>query len=96
MLAVSENGRPPPDDGSVRGRSRDRVDASGAVQHLLTPEYHGDPVNPDGGILCFRHFGWDMLEELRRAGFESAEALLLWSGRFGYLGGEQLLFVARK
>jgi SAM-dependent methyltransferase len=75
---------------------RARVGPSGIVEHLLPPEYHGDPVNPDGGILCFRHFGWDMLEELRQAGFETAEALLVWSLRFGYLGGEQLLFLARK
>ena len=27
------------------------------------------------GALCFHHFGWDLLEAMRAAGFASAEAL---------------------
>ncbi len=43
------------------------------VEHLVPPEYHGDPVS--SGALCFHHFGWDLLEAMRAAGFSSAEAL---------------------
>jgi SAM-dependent methyltransferase len=43
----------------------------GSIEHLLEPEYHGNPVD-DGGVLCFYHFGWDLLDELRAAGFSSA------------------------
>jgi TrmH RNA methyltransferase len=49
-----------------------RVGADG-VEHLLPPEYHGDPVS--SGALCFHHFGWDLLEAMRAAGFSTAEAL---------------------
>jgi SAM-dependent methyltransferase len=47
----------------------------GVVEHLQPPEFHGDPVS--GGVLCFHHFGWDLLEALREAGFTGAEALLV-------------------
>jgi SAM-dependent methyltransferase len=43
---------------------RARVSATGEVEHLLEPEFHGDPINPSGGILCFQHFGWDIVETL--------------------------------
>ena len=45
----------------------------GRIEHLQPPEYHGDPLG--GGVLCFHHFGWDLLEALREAGFTDAEAL---------------------
>lgn len=48
---------------------RARVTEHGEIEHLLEPEYHGDPIS--GGVLCFNHFGWDMLEVARSAGFSS-------------------------
>lgn len=74
---------------------RARKTANGSIEHLLEPEYHGDPLN-SGGCLCFQHFGWEMLNELKETGFRDAYAMLYWSRGFGYLGGEQVLFVARK
>jgi SAM-dependent methyltransferase len=35
---------------------------AGRVRHLLSPEYHSDPLNPEGGILAFWTFGRDMGE----------------------------------
>ena len=72
---------------------RATIDSSGQVHHLLPPEYHGDPINQKG-CLCFYHFGWQMLKELRECGFSSAKAHLYWSDTFGYLGGDQMLFTA--
>lgn len=74
---------------------RARVNAQGKVEHLLTPEYHGDPVNPQG-VLCFYHFGWELLDQLRAIGFHSAVSLVYWSKELGYLGGEQMIFLAQK
>ena len=74
---------------------RARVKSDGEIEHLEEPEYHGDPL-AEVGCLCFYHFGWDMLESCRRVGFSEAKALLVWSAEFGYLGGAQLLFLARK
>jgi SAM-dependent methyltransferase len=86
----------PFDRGSAVTVPRARMTASGKVEHLLEPEYHGDPNAPDGRILCFQHFGWDIIEMLARAGFSHAEGRFLWSRRLGYLGDEQALFVATK
>lgn len=69
--------------------------ANGAIEHLLPPEYHGDPINPKG-CLCFYHFGWDILDHLRQAGFDRPHAQLVWSKRHGYLGDDQFVFIARK
>lgn len=68
----------------------------GQVEHIITPpEYHGDPLSPEG-ILCFQHFGWEMLDEMKRAGFRDAYAICYQSAPFGYLGGEQFMFFAIK
>ena len=75
---------------------RARVGREGAIEHLEPAEYHGDPISRNGGILCFQHFGWDMFDALKEAGFLTTEALLLWSRHFGYLGNNQLMFVATK
>jgi SAM-dependent methyltransferase len=74
---------------------RAKVSDSGEIEHLLPAEYHGDPLNPDG-CLCFYHFGWELLEDLNSLGFENSRALLYWSKKFGYLGGQPMLFVATK
>ena len=68
----------------------------GQIHHRLSPIYHGDPVNPCAGILCFQEFGWDVLGLLRSAGFRSAHVITYHSKYFGYLGGPQFLFIAQK
>lgn len=68
---------------------------NGEVTHILPPEYHGDPLS-DAGVLCFQHFGWEMLDQIREAGFRDAYTICYVSMEFGYLGGEQFMFVGRK
>lgn len=46
--------------------------ADGRIVHRGEPEYHGDPVS--GGVLCYHHFGWALLDDLRAAGFSDAAA----------------------
>lgn len=67
-------------------------EADGSIRHLLEPEYHGDPLDP-AGVLCFYHFGWDLLDSLRDAGFARAEMVFPWDPHFGYLS-EQTAFLA--
>ena len=74
---------------------RARVNANGDIEHLLPPVYHGDPMNADG-VLCFQEFGWDLLDELRMAGFAHAEIITCWAPDFGYLGSFQPFVVARR
>lgn len=75
---------------------RARLRPDGTVEHLLPPEYHGNPVDPEGGALCFQYMGWDALGKMREIGFESPEVLLYWSRERGYLGRNQFVVVARK
>lgn len=70
-------------------------ESDGSIKHLLEPEYHGDPVTSKA-CLCFSHFGWEMLGQMRESGFLDAYAVLFWSVDFGYLGSEQILFIACK
>lgn len=74
---------------------RARVLPDGKIEHVLPAEYHGNPINEQGS-LCFYHFGWDMLDTLREIGFTDVAALLYWAQEFGYLGGEQIVFLASK
>lgn len=85
----------PFDLGSEAHIVRARITPDASIEHLLPPEYHGDPLST-AGCLCFYHFGWELLPQLRAIGFATAEACLYWSREFGYLGGEQILFLARK
>jgi len=55
----------------------------GELIHILEPEMHGDPVTGEG-ILCFQHFGWEIVKDLNAAGFRSIEALLFDGAEYGY------------
>jgi len=83
--------------GSSANIVRAKVVEGGGIEHLVEPpEYHGNPVDPEGGALCFRYFGWEVLEQLKEAGFENPHLLSAWSLDLGYLGGEQIVFCAHK
>jgi SAM-dependent methyltransferase len=71
-----------------RARLRD-----GAVEHLLEPVHHRDPLRPEG-ILAFRDYGRDILDRLRAAGFVDA-GILVPSRRLAWLGGLPVI-LARK
>ena len=45
-----------PFHGDEQHTVRASINEDGSIEHLLPPEYHGDPVNPDG-VLCYRYFG---------------------------------------
>lgn len=80
---------------SEHNQIRARLRKDGTIDHLLPPEYHDDPRNPEG-CLCFQHFGWEMLEEMKQAGFSSVPALSYYSLEYGYLGENQMQFLAEK
>lgn len=85
----------PFDRNAAKTLKRAEVLADGSIRHLLPPEYHGDPVRPNDGILCYQTFGWDLLDMLRSIGFEDVKAVDYWSRDYGYLGG-CLIFMAHK
>lgn len=57
----------------IESRRLAAVAPDGSIEHLQPPEYHGDPLG--SGVLCFHHFGWDLLDAMRAAGFATAEAV---------------------
>jgi AhpD family alkylhydroperoxidase len=75
---------------------RARIASDGQVEHLLPPEYHGDPVDPQGGILCYYHFGWELLEDMKATGFKEARVEVYWSREYAHIGDEQLVIIATK
>lgn len=62
---------------------RARLDANAGVQHIAPPEYHGNPVDPEGGSLVFQIPGWDVLARCRAAGFSKASMVFIGSTRLG-------------
>jgi SAM-dependent methyltransferase len=71
-------------DGEERTLVRARLTGDGGIEHLCEPEIHGDPVA--GGVLCFYHFGWDLLDACRAAGFGRAAWVRTWSPREAMFG----------
>jgi Methyltransferase domain len=68
---------------------------NGEIVHLEPPEYHGNPTIPGDGVLCFYHFGWDLIDALRGAGFRSVALLDAW-GEDTALFGDQNAIVATR
>lgn len=78
---------------TLETRTRAKVTAQGDIVHLLEPEYHGDPIS--GGVLCFYHFGWDVLDAATEAGFNSARMVMPWAPQSGFYYGLWTLVATR-
>ena len=65
-------------------RTRAKMLPDGSIQHILEPEYHGDPASAEG-ILSFRAFGWKILDEMREVGFSRASAKFLFGPLHGHM-----------
>jgi hypothetical protein len=79
--------------GAERGIERAQVCADGSIEHLLAPEYHGDPLGK--GVLCFRHYGWNLLDDLRSEGYSQAAVVMPWYPEAGLFDG-LVTIVARR
>jgi SAM-dependent methyltransferase len=64
-------------DGHEKSLVRARMREDGQIEHFEEPEYHGDPVDPKG-VLAFYTFAWDLLDEVKKAGFSQASWCLPW------------------
>lgn len=74
---------------------RATIDNEGRINHLYPAEIHGNPVSKNGS-LCFQNFGWDILVELKQAGFSGAKASLYWGPWQGHVGNPFFVFSAQK
>lgn len=55
---------------------------------LCEPEWHGDPVHPELGSLVYQIPGWELLDQLKTAGFRDASLQAVSSTTYGVLGAE--------
>jgi hypothetical protein len=55
----------------------------GNIEHLMEPEYHGNPVRATEGSLVFQSPGWDIIETCESAGFAKAQLIFVASSRYG-------------
>lgn len=74
---------------------RVRLNSTGGLESDYPLEFHGNPMSSEGS-LCFQHFGWDLLDDLRAVGFSQATAHSYWSPANGHLGSTFFVFSAVK
>jgi hypothetical protein len=67
----------------------------GNIEHLLTPQHHGNPVSEEGSLV-FTDFGWDVLSASLNQGFNDVALHYYASIPFGHLGGGMGVFVFKK
>lgn len=72
---------------------RASIAGDGSIVHHHPAEYHGDPIGDP--ILCYYHFGWDILDSAREAGFSAAEMVMPWAPEEGILYGHWMLVGTR-
>jgi hypothetical protein len=76
-----------------------RLEENG-IKYLTEPEYHGNPVDPEGGALVFQIPGWDVLDLARDVGFSYGAFDYLVSSSRGIAGcaGQSgvMVLIARK
>jgi SAM-dependent methyltransferase len=59
---------------------------TGTIDVLGNPDYHGDPIRPEQGAVVFQIPGWELLDQLKQAGFSDAAFHLVCSWKHGVLG----------
>lgn len=59
----------------------------GEVVFHTEPEYHGNPVNPNGSLV-FEVPGWDLLDRAREIGYSRSFVRATASKRYGIIGTE--------
>jgi SAM-dependent methyltransferase len=65
----------------------------GSIDYILQPpQYHGNPIGDP--VLSYRNFGWQLLDEMRAAGFGSARVVTYHDDWLGYHGGPHPLIHA--
>ncbi len=65
------------------------------LEFYAPPVYHGKPKS-DEGVLVFWDYGWQMLEDLKEAGFSDVYLQPYYDRKYGYIGDLQYYFVCTK
>ncbi|WP_157917577.1 class I SAM-dependent methyltransferase [Pseudodesulfovibrio profundus] len=67
------------DESVVKARLTDS-----GIEHLTEPEYHGNPVDPQGSLV-FEIPGWDILGRAQAAGWRKVEIVYHHSAKYGII-----------
>lgn len=71
------------------------LNAENEIVHILEPQYHGDPIREDDGILVFTIFSKEMHEKLKEIGF-SVKVDQRSDYKYGIIGDNNFVFTATK
>jgi hypothetical protein len=61
---------------------------TGEIKLLGERELHGDPIRPEQGSLVYRIPGWEILEQLKEAGFAQTQLHHIASWKHGVVGSD--------
>ena len=61
---------------------------TGEIKLLRERELHGDPIRPEQGSLVYRIPGWEILEQLKEAGFAQTHIHHIASWKHGVVGSD--------
>ena len=78
---------------AVQSVQRARLRTDGTIEHLLEPQYHGDPLGE--GVLSYHLFGWDLLDALRAVGYRETAVAWPWNPGAGLYPGLPTLIARR-
>lgn len=70
--------------------------SDGCIGHRAPAAGHGNHVDAENGARCFHSFGWEVIDDLRGAGFIDPVACFSWSRSLGYLGETSTILIARR
>jgi len=62
--------------------------ATGQTELVTEADFHGDPMRPEAGSLVYRIPGWEMLEQLKEAGFLEARIHHVVGWKYGVMGSD--------
>lgn len=84
-----------PYKGGEKDEVRSVLNEKNEIVHLMEPQYHGDPIRAEEGIIVFTIFSEEMISRLEAMGFlvvvDNKRSLL-----YGILGDGNIVFTATK
>lgn len=72
------------------------MDEHGTIEYLAEPQYHGDPIRPDEGILVYRLFSFNDMKQRFESMGHVFKSYRFWSKALGILGDDCWAHTARK
>jgi SAM-dependent methyltransferase len=75
---------------------RARRTPTGVVEHLLEPDYHGNPIRPNARSLVVTEWGRDLLEFIDSCSGVQTEVIRLDDAELGITGAFVDVFVSRR